>query len=201
MLAVANGDVRLGGVVHPDPLVGVVVAGQPVVIRDVGGVRRQRLPDLRRARDRRRARRKGVRRRRDGRRRHAGQRLGVAGSVGEAHPHLDRHALVRRHQRVGACRRQQGDVRLGGAVHPDPLVGVVCRPGSPSSSAMSAVSAVSVCPTCAVPVIVGAPVARVFAAAVTVVVASLVSVSALPAVSVKLTVTLIVMPWSAATSV
>ena len=174
--------------------------GQPVVIHDGGGVRRQRLPDLRRARDRRRARRGGVGRRRDGRRRHAGQPLGVAGVVGEAHPHLDRLVLVVRHQRVGACRRQQGDVRLGGVVHPDPLVRVVVVV-SPSSSAMSAVSAVSVCPTCAVPVIVGAPVARVFAAAVTVAVATLVSLSALLASSVKLTLTLIVMSWSSVTSV
>ena len=87
--------------------------------------RRQRLPDLRRARDRRRARRKVVVRRRDGLRRLAGQRLGVAGVVGEAHPHLDRLVLVVRHQRVGACRRRQGDVRLVAAVHPDPLVHVV----------------------------------------------------------------------------
>ncbi len=115
------GDGRLGGVVHPDPLVRVADAGQPVGIHDGGGDRRQRLPDLRRARDRRRARRKVVVRRRDGRRRLAGQRLGVAGVVGEAHPHRDRHALVVRHQRVGA-RRRPGDVRLsvvGG--HPDPL--------------------------------------------------------------------------------
>ena len=195
------GDVRLGVVSgHPDPLVRVDGVGQPVVIHDGGGVRRQRLPDLRRARDRRRARRGGVGRRRDGRRRRAGQRLGVAGVVGEAHRHLDRRALVRRHQRVGACCRL-GDVRLGVVSgHPDPLVrvdGVV----SPSSSMMAVVSAVSVCPTCAVPVIVGAPVARVLAAASTVSVAALVSLSALPASSVKLTVTLIVVPWSAVTSV
>ena len=60
----------------------------------------------------------------NGRRRRAGQRLGVAGVVGEAHLHLDRRALVGRHQRVGA-RRRRGDVRLsvvGG--HPDPLVRV-----------------------------------------------------------------------------
>ncbi len=56
-------------------------------------------------------------------RRRAGQRLGVAGVVGEAHPHLDRRALVGRHQRVGA-RRRPGDVRLGAVVHPDPLVRV-----------------------------------------------------------------------------
>ena len=122
------GDVRLGGGVsgHPDPLVRVADVGQPVGIHDGGGVRRQRLPDLRRARDRRLARRGGVRRRRpDGRRRRAGQRLDVAGVVGEAHRHLDHRVLVRRHQRVGACRRL-GDVRLGGGVsgHPDPLVRV-----------------------------------------------------------------------------
>ena len=51
------------------------------------------------------------------------------------------------------------------------------------------------------PVIVGAPVAGVFGAAATAAVAALVSVSALLASSVKLTVTLIVVPWSAATSV
>ena len=63
------GDVRLGAAVHPDPLVRVADAGQPVGIHDGGGNRRQRLPDLRRAGDRRRARRRGVGRRRDGRRR------------------------------------------------------------------------------------------------------------------------------------
>ena len=66
---------------------------------------------------------------------------------------------------------------------------------------MAAVPAVSVCPTCAVPVIVGAPVAGVFGAAATAAVAALVSVSGLLASSVKLTVTLTVVPWSAATSV
>ena len=72
---------------------------------------------------------------------------------------------------------------------------------SPSASLMAVVAAVSVCPTCAVPVIVGAPVAGVLSVAVTAVVASLVSASALLASSVKLTLTLIVVPWSAATSV
>ena len=52
---------------------------------------------------------------------------------------------------------------------------------------MAVVPAVSVCPTCAVPVIVGAPVAGVFGAAETAAVAALVSVSALLASSVKLT--------------
>ena len=66
---------------------------------------------------------------------------------------------------------------------------------------MAAVPAVSVCPTCAVPVIVGAPVAGVLAAAETTAVAALVSVSGLLASSVKLTFTLMVVPWSAATSV
>ena len=66
---------------------------------------------------------------------------------------------------------------------------------------MAVVPAVSVCPTCAVPVIVGAPVAGVLGAAETAAVAALVSVSALLASSLKLTVTLIVVPWSAATSV
>ena len=66
---------------------------------------------------------------------------------------------------------------------------------------MAVVPAVSVCPTCAVPVIAGAPVAGVFGAAATATVAVLVSVSGLLASSVKLTFTLIVVPWSAATSV
>ena len=56
-------------------------------------------------------------------------------------------------------------------------------------------------PTTAVPVIVGAPVARLLSAAVTVTVAALVSVSALLASSVKLTRTLMVLPWSASTRV
>ena len=56
-----RGDVRLGVVGgHPDPLVRVADAGQPVGIHDGGGDRRQRLLDLRRAGDRRRARRGGV---------------------------------------------------------------------------------------------------------------------------------------------
>ena len=46
--------------VHPDPLVRVGGAGQPVVIHDAGGDRRQRLAHLGRARDGRRARRRGV---------------------------------------------------------------------------------------------------------------------------------------------
>ena len=53
-----RGDVRLGAVGgHPDPLVRVAGGGQPVVIHDGGGDRRQRLPDRRRPGDRRRARR------------------------------------------------------------------------------------------------------------------------------------------------
>ena len=66
---------------------------------------------------------------------------------------------------------------------------------------MALVTAVSVCPTCAVPVIPGTPVAAVFDAAATAAVATLVSVSALLASSLKLTLTLIVAPWSALTSV
>ena len=65
---------------------------------------------------------------------------------------------------------------------------------------MPLVTAVSVSSTRAVPVIVGAPVAGLLAAA-TVAVAALVSVSGLLASSVKLTFTLIVVPRSAATSV
>ena len=65
---------------------------------------------------------------------------------------------------------------------------------------MPVVTAVSASPTRAVPVIVGAPVAGVLAAA-TVPVAALVRVSELPSSSVKLTFTLIVVPASAATRV
>ena len=46
--------------VHPNPLVRVGGAGQPVRIHDAGGDRRQRLAHLGRARDGRRARRRGV---------------------------------------------------------------------------------------------------------------------------------------------
>ena len=69
------GDVRLGAVgVHPDPLVHVGGAGQPVgVVHDAGGDRRQRLVHLRRPRDRRRARR-GVVLGQDRRRGRAGER-------------------------------------------------------------------------------------------------------------------------------
>ena len=48
---------------------------------------------------------------------------------------------------------------------------------NPLASMMAVVTAVSVWPTSAVPVMVGAPVARVFATAETAAVASLVSVS------------------------
>ena len=63
---------------------------------------------------------------------------------------------------------------------------------------MPVVEAVSVSPTCAVPVIVGAPVARVFGAAETAAVAALVSVSVWLASSSKVTLTLRVVPRSAA---
>ena len=66
---------------------------------------------------------------------------------------------------------------------------------------MPVVTAVSVSPTCAVPVIVGMPVAGLLAAAATVAVAALERVSGLPSSSVKLTFTLIVLPRSAATRV
>ena len=65
---------------------------------------------------------------------------------------------------------------------------------------MPVVTAVSVSSTRAVPVIVGAPVAGVLAAA-TVPVAALVRISGLLASSVKLTLTLIVLPSSAAARV
>ena len=65
---------------------------------------------------------------------------------------------------------------------------------------MPVVTAVSVWPTRAVPVIVGAPVAGLLAAA-TVAVAALVRVSVWLASSVKVTRTLIVVPSSAATRV
>ena len=69
-------------------------------------------------------------------------------------------------------------------------------PLRPSASLMPDVSAVSVSPTRAAPLMVGAPVAGVFTLAV----ASLVKVSALLALSVKLTFTLMNLPPSAATS-
>ena len=69
---------------------------------------------------------------------------------------------------------------------------------SPSLSDMPDVDAVSICPTCAVPLIVGAPVAALLGLAATAAVASLVSDSSLPASSVKLTRTLMVLPSSAA---
>ncbi len=69
-----------------------------------------------------------------------------------------------------------------------------------SASMMPDVAAVSVWPTCAVPLIVGAPVAGLFAAA-TVVVASLVRTSSKPPPSVNDTSTLIAAPASATASV
>ena len=74
---------------------------------------------------------------------------------------------------------------------------------SPSASAMPDVFAVSVSPTWAVPLTLGAPVAGVLGvgAADTASVAPLVNVSSLPASSVKLTRTLMVLPSSAAATV
>ena len=66
---------------------------------------------------------------------------------------------------------------------------------------MPVVTAVSVWPTSAVPVMVGAPVGAVLPAAPTVAVAALVSVSVWPRSSSKVTLTLRVVPWSAATRV
>ena len=63
------------------------------------------------------------------------------------------------------------------------------------------VSAVRVCSTWGVPLMVGAPVASRLGAAATSTVASLVSVSPLSSSSVKDTFTLMVLPWSAKTSV
>ena len=72
---------------------------------------------------------------------------------------------------------------------------------SPSPSAIPDTDALSVPPTCAVPSMVGAPVAGVFGGGSTGSVAALVRLSALPASSVKLTRTLIRSPSSALTSV
>ena len=93
-------------------------------------------------------------------RRRAGERLGIAGVVGEAHLDLDGLAQVGVDQGVGA-RILAGDVLLVRAVHPDPLVRVGGQLVSPSASVMPVVTAVSVWPTCAVPVMVGAPIAAV----------------------------------------
>ena len=62
-------------------------------------------------------------------------------------------------------------------------------------------SAVSVWSTCTVPLMVGRPVAVRLSAAATAAVAALVSVSTLLASSVKDTLTLMVLPWSAGTRV
>ena len=73
--------------------------------------------------------------------------------------------------------------------------------GNPSTSALVPTVAVSVWPTCAVPVIPGLPVAAVLAGRAMITDTLLVSVSALLASSVKLTLTLIVVPRSAVTGV
>ena len=62
---------------------------------------------------------------------------------------------------------------------------------------MPDVSAVSVSPTCAVPLMVGAPVAGLLGFASTAAVTALVRVSSFPASSVKDTVTLMAAPSSA----
>ena len=69
-------------------------------------------------------------------------------------------------------------------------------PVRPSASAMPSVDAVSVSPACAVPEMVGAPVAGEFGRACTSVVAALVNASPFPASSVKLTRTFSVAPTS-----
>ena len=74
-------------------------------------------------------------------------------------------------------------------------------PVRPSASAMPSVDAVSVSPACAVPEMVGAPVAGEFGRAATAAVAALVNSSLFPASSVKLTRTLIVAPTSESASV
>ena len=66
---------------------------------------------------------------------------------------------------------------------------------------MLEMSAASVSPTWTVPLMVGCPVAGLLAFAATASVAALVTVSALPASSVKDTVTLMVLPSSASVSV
>ena len=70
---------------------------------------------------------------------------------------------------------------------------------SPSLSDMPDVDAVSVCPTCAIPLIVGAPVAALLGLAAST--ALLVNDSSLPASSVKVTLTSMGLPSSAATRV
>ena len=72
---------------------------------------------------------------------------------------------------------------------------------SPSLSDMPEADAVSVCPTCAVPLIAGAPVAALLGLAAAAAVGVLVRVSWCPLSSVKDTRTLIVLPSSASTSV
>ena len=98
--------------VHPDPLVRVGGAGQPVVIHDAGGDRRQRLAHLRRARDGRRARRGGVGRIVVGHRHlHAGDRDALVVAVRTRRAVGQRDRLVR-HVRIGAGRHRH---RLGRA--------------------------------------------------------------------------------------
>ena len=111
--------------VHPDPLVRVGGAGQPVGVGNARGRGRQRLAHLRRARDGRRARRGGVRRSRERRRRRAGACLLAAQDVDEAHLDLDLLAPLVGGQGVGGV-GLVGDVllvRRAVGVHPHPLVG------------------------------------------------------------------------------
>ena len=72
---------------------------------------------------------------------------------------------------------------------------------SPLASAMPVVEAVSVWPTCAVPVMVGAPVAAVFGTPASVAVGALVRVSSPPRMSTKRTSTLTFLPRSSAVRV
>ena len=118
-------NVRLVRAVHPDPLVRVSGAGQPVGVGNTRGRGRQRLPDLRRAGDGRRARRGDVRHSRERRRRRAGACLLAAQDVDEAHLDLDLLAPLVGGQGVGDV-GLVGDVllvRRAVGVHPHPLVG------------------------------------------------------------------------------
>ena len=87
-------DVRIGGSVIGNPLVGVGRVVQPVVVGNAGSVRREQLPNLGRPADGRFAGGPIVGRRRDCSRSLTDQGFPVVGVVGEGHTHLDGFALV-----------------------------------------------------------------------------------------------------------
>ena len=129
----------------------------------------------------------------------AGQRLLVIGVVGEGRPHFDGLAFVGGDQSVGGVRCVR-DIRVAVPVGSE-STGSCMRRWSVRLIGDARCVRRQRLVTWPVPLMVGRPVAGVLGLEATAVVAALVSVSWLSAASVKLTLTLMVLPLSAETSV